>query len=113
MTTTGNGKKPTHTDRARALADALENTEWDEKSSPDVHIHVSTTETGKHRALADQQVPDSEPTVPDHDKPSSTAPVMAKNIMAILASVKTWPQVVALGFLLVFLYFAGKAAGWF
>jgi hypothetical protein len=103
-----NGRPPTHTDRARQLANELEEMEWDEDSS--VTIVDSSGRKMRVRTPSHAEIEISAPseapvTKPDNPRPSSVA-ASAKGAAHVLQNVKSWQHVVALAILAVFAAFA-------
>jgi hypothetical protein len=105
-----NGHPPTHTDRARELADELEELDWDEDSS----VTIVDRATGRkvrvkapsHAEIELSPVSEEPPTAPEAAKAPSSAPAPAKGAAHVLRHVSTWKHVAALAIIAAFLAFA-------
>lgn len=104
----GNGKPPSHTDRARQLADELEGADWDEDSSVtivDASGRKMRVRTPSHAEI-EFAAPSEAPTKPDASVAPMSAPAPVKGAAHILRHVKSWQHVAALAILAAFAAFA-------
>lgn len=105
MTITNGKSDKTHTDRARALANELEELEWDEDSSVTI-VDGPRQIRVKSPSHAEIHIDQEAKTKPGSEPPKSSIAAPVKGVGHILSQVKSWQHVIALALVLGFLAWA-------